>query len=160
PVTAFIDTATLFMLAGQQEFYGRVRLGGSLGYGLAGLAVGLIVAGYGLNAALWLGAALLVLTLVTVQRLDFAPALPEAATAPGRPGALLRDRSWPPFLVLAFAGGVFTVISTSYFLPYLKELGAPDAALGLPLAIGVMTEIPLLFFGNRLLTRFPAYGLF
>ena len=162
PVTAFIDSATLFMLADRREYYGRVRVGGSIGFGASGLLAGLIAAAYGLNVALWAGAGLLLLTLVAAQGLEFGAPAPAAHERPARGSVatLLADRSWPPFLALAFAGGLFTVISTNYLLAYFTQIGAPQATLGVALAIGVMTEIPLLFFGDQLLRRFPAYALF
>jgi len=158
PITAFIDSATMFMLPGQPEMYGRVRLGGTLGYGAAGYLAGLLIQRYGLAAGLWTGAAILLLTLVTAQFLDFGP--PRRAEAPpGSLRTLLADRAWLPFMVLAFAGGLATLISTNYLFAYMKDLGAPESSMGLALTVGTLSEVPVLFFGNRLITRFKPYPL-
>jgi PPP family 3-phenylpropionic acid transporter len=50
--------------------------------------------------------------------------------------------------------------TNSYFFPYMKELGAPTALMGIALSIGTITEIPILFFGHHLLRRLQPYGLF
>ncbi len=169
PIPSFIDSATLAMLPGQPELYGRVRLGGTFGYGLAGYFAGLLIGRYGLQWGLWVGAAVLLATLVTVQRLHFgsAPraALPRAAglraAAPGGSAlTLLGDRRWLPFLAVAFAGGLSTLISTNYLFAYMRELQSSEATMGLALSVGTLSEVPVLFFGNRLVTRFKSYPLF
>jgi hypothetical protein len=62
-------------------------------------------------------------------------------------------------LTLALAGGLGLAANNTYFFPYLNELGAAESIMGLALTIGTLSEIPVLFFGNRLLQRFTANGL-
>ena len=226
PVTSFFDSATMLMLGGQPQLYGRVRLGGTLGYGLMGYLAGLLAQHYDLRWALWLAAALLLLTLLVAQALRFAaaqpgpaqfgPAQPGAAanstaqpgpamraaaqpgpaqpgptqpspatnstaqpgpamrgaaqpgpakpfaaqSGPAQPGGvrtLLADRRWWPFLALAFAGGLASVISSNYLFAYMRVLGAPESSMGLAITLSVVSEVPVLFFGNRLVSRFGPY---
>ena len=99
PVTSFFDSATMYTLglAGQQELYGRVRLGGTFGYGVMGYLAGLLVQRYDLRLALWSAAALLLLTLISAQNLRYGPLKPDPGqrgsvrTLPRRPGAGLSE---------------------------------------------------------------------
>jgi PPP family 3-phenylpropionic acid transporter len=158
PVPAFTDNATMFMLGDEKEQYGRVRLGGTIGYGLAAVTAGALVQSYGLRWAFWGCAALLLVALLVSQRLAFRPATPGDST-PGSLGVLLSDRRWLLFLMVAFAGGVGFSAYNNYLFPYLRELGAPESTMGLSLTIGTLAEIPILFFGNRLIRRFGPLGL-
>ena len=150
PVTSFFDSATMFMLGGRQELYGRVRLGGTFGYGVMGYFGGLLIQRYDIRLALWAGAALLLLTLLTAQFLRYGALKPGA----GSVRTLLADRRWLPFLALAFAGGISTLVSTNYLFAYMKELNASEASMGLAITLSTVAEVPVLFFGNRLITRF------
>src|SRR5258708_20873407 len=113
PVTSFFDSATMFMLSvgGRQELYGRVRLGGTFGYGVMGYLAGLLIQRYDIRLALWAAAALLLLTLALAQVLPYGTLQPGPAQ-PGSMRSLLADPRWLPFLALAFAGGLSTLVST------------------------------------------------
>jgi MFS transporter, PPP family, 3-phenylpropionic acid transporter len=43
--------------------------------------------------------------------------------------------------------------------PYMAELGANESTMGIAIAIATLTEMPIFFFGNRLVKKFGAYGL-
>ena len=49
PIISFADSATMAMLADNKEMYGRVRLGGTFGWGLVAPLAGLIIQRYGIR---------------------------------------------------------------------------------------------------------------
>ena len=158
PVSSFTDSATMHMLGDQKELYGRVRLGGTFGFGIAALFAGVFIQNYGLRYVFWVAALLLFLALLVSQKLTFGAAHTGASIQQGM-RTLLVDRRWILFLTLALAGGFALAANNAYFLPYMKELGTAESLMGLALTIGTLSEIPVLFFGNRLLQRFTANGL-
>ncbi|MBC7249134.1 MAG: MFS transporter [Anaerolineae bacterium] len=158
PVTSFADAATMFMLADKREMYGRIRLGGTIGYGLSAALAGALVQNHGLKFAFWGCAALFFLGLIVSQQLVYGQ-LKGGDPAEGRVRVLLTNPHWILFLVIAFAGGSALAAINNYFFPYMKELGAKESMMGLALTIGTATEIPVLFFGDRLIKRFKSYGL-
>ncbi len=158
PVSSFADSATMFMLAGEKEMYGRVRLGGTFGFGLAAPIAGRLVQDYGLKLAFWGAAALMFLAFVVSPKLVYRQSHISASTG-GSVLTLLTNRRWVFFLAVAFAGGLTLAVTNNYLLPYLKELGANETTMGFALAVGTIGEIPVLFFGNRLIQRLKPYGL-
>ncbi len=159
PVTSFADNATMYMLAEKREYYGRIRLGGTIGYALAAPLGGVLVGLYGLRAGFWsAGAAYFIALLLS---LGFVHA-PVKKNAPALRGLrlLLANPRWLLFLLAALAGGLSMTAAGSYFFPYMKELGAPTSLMGLALSIGTVMEIPILFFGHHLLRRLKPHGLF
>ena len=158
PVSSFTDSATMVMLGDKKELYGRIRLGGTFGFAIAASIAGAYVQNYGIRYAFWGGALLLSLALLVSQKLVFGQAHMGASIKQGL-RTLLVDKRWILFLTLALAGGFALAANNSYFLPYMKELGTAESLMGVILTIGVLSEIPVLFFGNRLLERFTANGL-
>jgi PPP family 3-phenylpropionic acid transporter len=158
PVTPLADSATMYMLADEKEMYSRVRLGGTLGYGIAALISGLVVQKHGLRVAFLGCAALFFLGFIVSQRLVFGRSDGDRP-ASGRVWTLLTSPRWVLFLVVAFAGGAGMAVFNNYLFPYMKELGADESMMGLALLVGTFSEIPTLFFGNRLIQRLRPYGL-
>lgn len=158
PVISLIDSATMFMLGEAKEMYGRVRVGGTLGFGVFAIIAGLLVQSYGLKMAFWGGTAVLFLAFLFGQKLEHNQFQEQTSFRQGA-RTLLQNRQWILFLVLAFAGGVNSAVANNYFLPYMKELGAKESIMGIAISMGTWAEIPLLFYGNHLLKRFRAYPL-
>lgn len=158
PVSAFADSATMFMLAGQKEMYGRIRVGGTIGFGLAATLAGFLVQNYGLKLAFWGGGFIFFLAFLVSQKLVYNPAM--GATTP-KMGAftLLKNRRWLLFLSLALAGGLASTVTNSYLFSFMKDLGSSEGIMGLALTIGTLSEIPTFFFGNWLLKRFKSRQL-
>jgi MFS transporter, PPP family, 3-phenylpropionic acid transporter len=51
PIISFADSATMTMLADEKEMYGRIRLGGTIGWGLMAPAAGMLIQAYGIKLA-------------------------------------------------------------------------------------------------------------
>lgn len=158
PISSFADSATMFMLAGAKEMYGRVRLGGTIGFGIAASVSGVLVQKCGLKSAFWECAALMLLGFVVSQKLIYSP-LQANNLAKGRVRMLLKNPRWLLFLIVSLAGGAALTALNSYFFPYMKELGASESTMGFAFTVGTFSEIPVLFFGNRLIKRLKSYGL-
>jgi PPP family 3-phenylpropionic acid transporter len=158
PVTPFADSATMSMLGDEKEMYARIRLGGTIGYGLAAPVAGVLVHNYGLRSAFWASATLFLVGFAVSQKLVYGQLTAEGP-AGGRVRALLKNPRWLLFLIVALAGGAASAAFNNYLFPYMKELGANESTMGLALTVGTIAEIPILFFGNRLIRRFRSYGL-
>lgn len=158
PIPSFADNATLHMLGTRKELYGRIRLGGTIGFSTAAVAAGLVVENFGLKASFRWGAVLMLLALVVSQRLVHSPA--HSGVRPrGAVLALLREKRWQRFLLLGFACGLAGSGTINFLAPFMKSLGAEETTIGLAVTLGSLSEIPVFFFGNRLLKRFGITGL-
>ncbi|MFN2152346.1 MAG: MFS transporter, partial [Anaerolineales bacterium] len=158
PITPFADSATMSMLADEKEMYGRIRLGGTIGYGLLALVTGVLVQNHGLKIAFGGCAILFILGFIVSQKLVYGK-LNAGDPIKGDLHALLVNPRWLLFLVLAFTGGMALASFNNYLFSYMRELGANESMMGLAIVVGMLSEIPALFFGNRLIKRFKPYGL-
>jgi PPP family 3-phenylpropionic acid transporter len=159
PVTSFADNATMYMLGEKKDFYGRIRLGGTIGYAIAAPLAGVLVGRYGLRAGFWSGAAVFFLGLLLSRGFVHAPSKDSPPALRGLRTLLSKPR-WILFLIVSLASGVALAGTNNYFFPYMKELGAETSIMGIALTIGTITEVPVLFFGHRLLRLFKPHGLF
>lgn len=119
--------------------------------------VGALIKQYGLSMAFWSCALLMALGLLVSQRFSFSKST--ETNTQGNVRDLLVSRRWIFFLALAFFGGIAFASTAAYFSPYMKELGGNELHVGIALAVATLTELPVFFFGDRLLKRFKSYGL-
>jgi PPP family 3-phenylpropionic acid transporter len=159
PVGSLADSATMTMLGKEKAMYGRIRLGGTIGWGVFAPIAGLLVQNYGLKIAFWLFAAIMFVNLLVSQKFDYGKQ-EELTSSNGGVWMLLQDRRWIFFLATSFLGGVGAFSVASYLYPYMAELGATETQMGIASFIATLTEIPIFFFGHRLIKRFTAHGLF
>jgi MFS transporter, PPP family, 3-phenylpropionic acid transporter len=159
PVASLADSATMNMLGEERGMYGRIRLGGTIGWGLFAPIAGAIVQNYGLKLAFWSYSAIMLINFFVSQRFVHG-SHEEGTSKPSGIRVLLSNRRWINFLFIAFLGGLGTFAVNAYLFSYMAELGANETTMGFALTISTLTEIPIFFFGDRLVKRFTNYGLF
>ena len=159
PISALADSATLYMLGDQRDQYGRVRVGGTLGFGVGALIAGTVVENAGLRSTFWFASAMFLMCLLISQKLQHDPTHVGSRAQSGT-RQLLTNPAWLIFLLLAFAGGIGTVVTYTYLFSFLDELGASESLMGITLTVGTIFELPVLFFGSYLVRRFKPYPLF
>ena len=163
PLSALADSATVAMLGEEKNLYGRLRLGGTIGFALAAPIAGWLVQEKGLQMAFWGCAILYFLALLFSQKfVQNSKKLVLSGKISLLVGIkiLIKSPIWLLFFIAALGGGFAMSSSSNYFLSYLKELGAGESTMGLALSLGTICEIPVLFFGNRLLNYFKPFRMF
>jgi PPP family 3-phenylpropionic acid transporter len=159
PVMSLSNSATMFMLGDRKDLYGRIRMGGTIGYGIVATVAGSLVENHGLKIAFWSGAGLFFITFLVGQKLVHGGEESGKPADRGRVSDMLKSPHFLLFLLICFTGGIsFSTINT-YLFPYMKELGAGESRMGLALTIGTIAEVPVLFFAGRFIQRFKAYAL-
>jgi hypothetical protein len=72
---------------------------------------------------------------------------------------LLSSPRWVLLLVLALVAGMGMMSINSYLFSYLNELHVKEGLMGVASMLPTVLEIPVFFFGGRLLKRFKPYTL-
>ena len=158
PVASLADSATMTMLGEERALYGRVRLGGTIGWGLFAPIAGALAQHYGLKIVFWCFSAVMLINLFVSQKFVYSSHEKDSSNNGGI-RTLLTNRRWIIFLFVAFLGGLGSSSAASYLYPYMRELGANESTMGIAMTIATLTEIPMFFFGDRLVRKFGSYGL-
>jgi PPP family 3-phenylpropionic acid transporter len=158
PVPSLADSATLTMLGAERATYGKIRLGGTIGWGLFAPIAGVLVQNFGLRTSFWTCCVIMLLNLFVSQKFTHG-SHETAASNHGGIRVLLTNRRWIHFLFLAFLGGMGSMSAAAYLFPYMAELGANESTMGFALTITTLTEMPIFFLGHRLMRKLGSFGL-
>lgn len=158
PVNSLADTATISMLGGDKHMYGRVRVGGTFGWGIAAPIAGILTSRLGLNWAFWSYAFLMFLGFLVSQKFVFNPIKQDTSYRNGL-RTLFSNKRLILFLITTLICGIAFTSINLYLFAYMDELGISKSLMGTALGIATISELPVLFFSDRLLARFKPHGL-
>ncbi|MDQ2692379.1 MAG: MFS transporter [Chloroflexota bacterium] len=158
PVSSLADSGTMTMLGEERAMYGRVRLGGTIGWGLFAPIAGALVENFGLKIGFWTFSGLMLINLFVSQKFVHGTQ-EDTGSRSGGIRVFLNNRRWLSFLFISLLGGIGSFSAASYLFPYMAELGASESTMGLALTISTLSELPIFFLGHRLVRRFGSYGL-
>jgi len=159
PVLSLSNSAAMFMLEDKKDLYGRIRLGGTIGFSIVATVAGALVENHGLKIAFWSAAFIFFIAFLVSQKLVHGEEESEKSTDRARANDLLKNPHFLLFLLIGLSGGISFATLNTYLFPYMKELGAGESVMGLALTIGTIVEMPVLFFVNSFIKRFRAYAL-
>ena len=158
PVNSLADSATMSMLRDEKHLYGRVRMGGTFGWGLSAPLVAIVVSKNGLPWAFWICSLFMFVALLISQRFFYTKNKEQGSFRHGV-RTLFANRHLVLFLFMAFICGTAFATVNNYLFAYMHQLQISESRMGYALAIATLAEIPVLFFADRLLIRFKPRGL-
>lgn len=155
PMVPLVDNSVMARLGEQRREYGRVRVWGSYGWGIAALVIGIIIQRQGLLAAFPTYLVLMIILFWVGVRL---PVQGGHTGEPVRHGLrrLFANRQWLLFTIVALVEGMTLGIFLNYLFLYLNEMGASNTIMGLSLTLATVSEIPVFLYSRRLLARWGA----
>jgi len=156
-IMPFMDGAMMSTLGGEKSQYGRIRLWGAVGWGLAAPLMGVLTERNGIQWIFWMYAALMFISLL------FGLQIPLSLGHAGEPfwhgiRKLLSPRILH-FLTLVFVGGLCLSALSNFLFLYMESLGATKTLMGFSLTAATLSELPMFFFADRFLKRWGARGL-
>ncbi|MFT3892973.1 MAG: MFS transporter [Anaerolineales bacterium] len=154
PVSSLSDSAVMFMLGDERSKYGRIRLAGTIGWGVFAQIAGLLLYTYGLNVLFYVCTGMMLLAFIASRVLVFGKHEEHSPAERGSMLTFLTNRRWVFFLLSVLIGGLGAVSISSYLSPYLVDLGANGKQIGFALTSATLTELPVFFFGNYFVKRF------
>lgn len=153
PIMALMDSTVMDLVKRSGGTYGRQRMWGSLGFVLTSFGLGQLLTLSNLRPVFWVHALLLSVVCVGLSRL-----LPIQGTG-SRVDLMAGIRSLfarPGYLSFLGAMALVGAGMSSYvnFMAlFMLQLGGNEAQVGLAWAINGAMEIPIMFFGARLIGR-------
>ena len=159
PIMPLVDHAVLEMLGAHKDQYGRLRLWGALGWGVAGVGAGWLVERAGLQWAFYGFLLLMGSGALVAARLPMRRTINRAKSFRQGMQTLLQEWQWIVLLVAVFASSVAMGLTNNFLFLYLNDLAASKTLMGISLLATTVSEIPVFFFAARLLNRWGARGL-
>ncbi len=146
------------MLAEEKYLYGRVRMGGTLGWGLVAPLAGILIAKNGLSWAFWIYSLCMFIALLISQNFFYTEQKEQSSFLRGVQ-SLFTNRPLMLFLFMAFICGTAFATINNYLFAYMYQLQIDESKMGYVLTVATVAELPVLFFADRLLIRFKPRGL-
>lgn len=158
PIIPLIDNSVMALLGSLKDRYGKLRLWGAVGWGIVALVVGILSEHNGLQ---WIFRGYIVFMALALPVSFLMPVSEQSVQMPFGQGVgqFLSDKRWPLFLVVIFIGGASMAIIGSYLLLHIQMLGGNKVLMGLALTFATISELPVLFYSDRLLKKWGAKGL-
>jgi hypothetical protein len=152
-IVPLTDNAVLTFLGSRRDEYGRVRVWGAVGFGLAGFVTGALIERTGSQN----------LFLVYIACMGLAALAATQLPAPGRLAVepywhslrrLLTDVRWLGFLASVLLFGIAISTINNYFVLYLTHVGASESLFGLAVLIATISELPVFVLSPIILRRY------
>ena len=154
PANPILDETTLRVLE-KPEMYGKVRTGGSIGWGLMVLATGFLIDNLklGLPVIFYLSIAFLTLFFIFINLIPNPQPLKEnqqSTVTFQKIGEMFRKPGFIVFFVLIIIWGMGEASISSFLFLHIKHLGGSSALMGTALSISLIGEIVTFSIANKI----------
>lgn len=159
PIVPITDNSVMTLLGDRSHLYGRLRLWGAVGWGVASPLAGLLVEHFFDKAFFYL------YLFIMCGTFFFSFRLPVAGTGAGsrfwhNVKQFITQPQWIVFLLIVFIGGMGMAVMQNFLFLYLKTLGAKGSLMGLTMTFATIGEIAVFFFSAGMIKRWGIRKVF
>jgi MFS family permease len=158
PIIPLMDNSALTFLGEQKRRYGKLRLWGAVGWGVAAPVVGQLVAQLGQGWSFYSYGLFMLAGLIISVRLPISQVHIGQTFWQGM-RLLLGSRQWRYFLIIIFIAGIGSSLIHNYLFLYMEQLGANETLMGLALSVATLSELVVFSSSGRLLDRWGIRNL-
>ncbi|QCX34493.1 MFS transporter [Caloramator sp. E03] len=157
-----LSDAYTYEIIGQhkQIQYGKIRLMGSIGYGVTALCIGQAVKVIGINSAFILFSIVMLLGAAMAFSIKFKGKNIQEKINASDIANLIKDKKLLIFYIMVIIVNISLGCNNTYITILIQKTGGDVSKLGLLWFVMAISETPILFFGNRLLKKFNDLNLF
>ncbi len=158
PFNAILDQTTLKSLRNPKN-YGKIRVGGSIGWGLMVLATGFLVESTDLGLTIIFYLQVLFLSLFLINTTMMHEPQTQKASTDEKPTfksilKMLRLPGFIAFLVTMILWGMGEAAITNFLFLHIKSLGGSSALMGTALSVSLIGEIITFSIADKLQVKF------
>ena len=145
--------------------YGRIRLFGSLGYAIAGQVAGYLTDSFGLTIIFWVYALCIFIPLIFVPKFPDIEDVDDheeevTVESKGIYKNLVQNKPYVATIIVSFfILGSVQATGTFFGLYITQHANLSLTFLGTTILISAGTEIPMMFFSDKLIEKFGAYKI-
>jgi len=152
PVIPLLDNSVLVALGKRSDQYGKIRLWGAVGWGVAAPIIGAVIERMGFRWSFAIYAVLMIGGLLVALYMPIAKTGIGSRFSQGL-RILLQDAQIKRFLFTMLLVGMGLALIDIYLFLHLQSIGANKVLMGLTLTVGTVSEIVIFIFSDRLLNR-------
>lgn len=156
-IMPFMDGAVTSILGEQKSQYGKIRLWGAVGWGLAAPLMGMLTELNGIQWIFWVYSVVMFVSLLVGLQIPLS--LGHAGEPFWHGVRKLVGPRILHFLALTFVGGLCLSALSNFLFLHMETLGASKTLMGFSLTTATLSELPMFFFADRFLRRWGAHGL-
>ncbi len=158
PIMPLVDNSVLEILGPRKQEYGKQRLWGAIGWGIAAALIGSITERYGLSWAFYGCLLIMSVNLFGATRLTISHAK-LGSNFWKNLRYFVTSWPWLIFLITIFVNGIGMSFTNNFLFLYMSSLHASKTLMGFALFAASLSELPAFFFADRLLRRWGSRGL-
>ncbi|MHC1681728.1 MAG: MFS transporter [Clostridiaceae bacterium] len=143
--------------------YGKIRLLGSLGYALVAMLTGQVVKYLGINSGFFLYAVVILLGVIFVYQIDFQGKSSNKNKTKVKIDDFINLIKEKRFLIFMLAVAVINITlgsNMAYISILIEKTGGDVSNLGTLGFIAAISELPILYFGTKLMKKYGELNLF
>ena len=158
PIVPLLDSSTMAVTKASGVSFGEVRVGGTIGWIISVALVGLLIQRFNIHWLFYAYVACIGFTLLyALSRPVRTGSVP--ATDWSKLRVLLTERSVVIFLTSVFLVMVANGAVQNFFSLYMDGIGAGEGIIGMAWAVAAVSEIPVMMYSGRIISRIGSKGL-
>lgn len=146
--------------ANKQMQFGKIRLMGSFGYAVGALAFGLVINSFGLNPVFYIYSVCMLLLAGNYYIINFKSNKGDNSLKFKDINNLIQNKKYLLLLLAVAVGSITTGSNGTYITMLVQKTGGDTSSLGIMWFIVSMSQMPIMFFGAKLIGKFGELNLY